>query len=291
MSAEQNLKYFLQEIFPFILVVLGFFSNLFILIVFSKKKLKLVPGKNLLKLIAIIDFLCCLIIVARSSEANILKYSYATCKLGSYVYYSCPTISAWLLGYISIEKLLTIRKPQYKNIFVKKNYQTGVALGILASNAILYSHILLFDDIFSDSNSTNKKCDIYRTNSYEITSNLHLIDGSILPFLVMLTCSIYLLIFISKSRKRASMSGQKLLKRRDIQFTLQTLILDVLFIVLNAPLYFVRVIKMNELSLGFHLLFFSRFTLNFFIYLTFNSLFRREFICLFINNAITPYNK
>ena len=139
MSAEQNLRYFLEEIFPFMLVVLGFVSNLFILIVFSRKKLQSVPGKNLLKLIAIIDVSCCLIIVARSSEANLLKYSYLTCKLGSYAYYSFPTISAWLLGYISIEKLLTIMKPQYKHVFLKKTYQIGVACTVI----FFYSMIFL----------------------------------------------------------------------------------------------------------------------------------------------------
>ena len=154
--------------------------------------------------------------------------------------------------------------------------QTCFSQKNLSNRCRMYSHILLFNDIFSDSNATNKKCDIYRTNSYEITSNLHLIDGSILPFSVMFTCSIYLLIFISKSRKRASMTGKQLLKRRDIQFTIQTLILDVFFIVLNAPLYFVRVIETNEPSLVFQLLFFSRFTLNFFIYLAFNSLYSEE---------------
>ena len=264
----------------------GFVSNLFVLIVLSRKKLKQVPSHNLLKLMAVIDFLNCLIGFNRFNKATLIGHSLFTCNVGSFINITLPAISAWLLSYISIEKLLTIMKPVYKHLlFEKTKYQIFVCISIFAFNLALYSPVLTLDDIFKDYNGTViniylDRCDTFRTYFHNILSNLHLVQAVILPFAIMLTCSIYLVSFIFKSRRRTlstySMQHKRILKK-DIQFALQILFLDILFIILNLPLSIVRILKMNILIHIFRILYFLRFVLNFFIYLAFNTIFREEF--------------
>ena len=146
--SEERLKYFLFEIFPFCLAFLGFFSSLFVIIIFSRKKLNALPGKNLLKILALIDFLCCLCSFNRVFESALMNHSVETCTLITFSFYMFPTTSSSLLGYISIEKLLTIKKPLYKNMFAKKKYQICVCIGIFLLNASLYSSIFTLNDIY-----------------------------------------------------------------------------------------------------------------------------------------------
>ena len=285
--ADKSLNNFAFEIFPFILTIFGFFSNLFVFIIFSRKKLKQVPGHNLLKFLAIIDFLNCLISFNRFNKDAFLGHSLFTCKLGNYIVNTFPATSAWLLCYISVEKLLTIMKPTYKQLlFEKTRYQIFVCSSIFVFNLAVYSPVLTLNDIFKDNaNGTENdyfvRCEMFKSYFFDLISNFHLIQSAILPFAIMFTCSIYLVIFIFKSRKRTfttySMQNKKILKK-DIQFAMQTLFLDILFVGLNSPLSIARILKDDLWFPLSRILYFFRFSLNFFIYLAFNSIYRKEFL-------------
>ena len=205
-----------------------------------------------------------------------------------------PSVSSWLLGFISIEKLVAIKKPIYKSIFAKKFYQIGICGGIFLLNVLFNFHIFTLADIYKEINSTtikninySDKCDIALSKLYIFLGTLYFITASILPFAIMFTCSIYLVIFIFKSRRRAynnhSIKNKRILKK-DLQFILQTLSLDVLFLILNTPLSIARIIKLytTDFTFGyvFRLIYYVRFFLNFFIYLLFNSIFRNEFLLI-----------
>ena len=288
--SEKVFKYFLYEIFPFILTFIGFFSNLFILIIFSRKKLNTVPSKNLFKLLAIIDFIYCLVSFSRINQAAFIGYSKLTCALGIYAVYLCPAISAWLLSCISIEKLLTIMKPILKDFFKKTNYQIFICVFVCSLNSLLYSPIIVLNDNnYRDINSTQIKdvyfdrCNIFQSQFGNVLSNFDLVQGVILPFIVMFTCSIYLVMFIFKSRKRAfktrSVKSKRILKK-DIQFAMNTLFLDILFIIFNIPLAIFMILEINYLALIFLFFFNFRSCSNLFIYLIFNTIFRKEFLFL-----------
>ena len=284
----ENLRYFSFELFPLILTFCGFFSNLFVLIVFSRKKLIKVPSHYFLKLLAIIDFSNCLATFMRFNKAAFIGHSLFTCKLGSYIIIIFPAVSAWLLCYISVEKLLTILKPAYKHfLFEKINYQIFVSLSIFAFNLAVYSPVFTLNDIFTVFNGTENdiytdRCDMFRSYFHNTLSNIYLFQAAILPFAIMLTCSIYLVLFIFKSRRRTlntySIQHKRILKK-DIQFAVQILFLDILFVALNLPSAIARIFKMDLLFYHFRILYLLRFFLNFFIYLVFNSIFRKEFLC------------
>ena len=287
--SEKALKYFLYEIFPFILTFIGFFSNLFIIIIFSRKRLNTAPSKNLFKLLAIVDFIYCLVSFTHINQATFIGYSKLTCNLGTYGGYLFPAISAWLLSCISIEKLLAIMKPTLKDFFKKANYQIFICLFICSFNSLLYSPIVMLNDFYHDINSTQIKdvyfdrCDIFQSQFGDLLSNFDLVQGVILPFIVMFTCSIYLVMFIFKSRKRAfktrSVKSKRILKK-DIQFAMNTLFLDILFIIFNIPLAIFMILEINYLALIFLFFFNFRSCSNLFIYLIFNTIFRKEFLFL-----------
>ena len=285
--------FFTFEIFPFILICVAFICNLFVFVIFSRKKLRTVPSKNLLKYLAAIDLLCTLCSLNRVFESRFMNYSNFTCKLISFCYYAFPSISSWLLGFISAEKLLIIKKPHYKIISDKNVYQLGICFGIIALNVLFNSQIFTLDDIYKDLNATNikniysDKCDIAFSGQYVIYGNLYFITASILPFTLMFACSICLVVFIFNSRRRAfntcAIKNKRIIKK-DIQFALQILFLDILFLILTTPLSVSRLFKLynSNFLLGYfsRIIYFVRFFLNFFIYLIFNSIFRNEFFSI-----------
>ena len=110
-----DLDYFTFEIFPYILSSFGFLTNLLIIILFSRKKLEQVPSNNMHKYLAFVDILNCLVSFDRIDQAKLAGYSQWTCKSVIYIIHVFPSTSAWILAYISIEKLITIIKPIYKN--------------------------------------------------------------------------------------------------------------------------------------------------------------------------------
>ena len=287
-----SIDYFTFEIFPYILTLFGLLSNFLIMLLFSRKKLEQVPSRNLHKLLAIVDFLNCLVSFDRIDQAKLVGYSQWTCKSVIYVIHMFPSISAWLLAYISIEKVLSITKPMYKKHLKKTSYQISVFAIICALNCVIFGPIFALDDIYRDAfNSTVMenvyfdKCDAYLTRFFMILKNFYLIQAVVVPFLIMFACSIYLVLFIFKSRQRAlintccSTQNKRILKK-DIQFAMQTLFLDILFICFNAPLLTGLLIKLDLLVYVFMIVFFLRFSLTFFIYFLFNSIFKRELLLI-----------
>ena len=247
------------------------------------------PSKNILKILALFDFLCCLCSLNRVFESELMNHSMASCKLINFSFYCFSTTSSWLVGIVSIEKLITIKKPLCKNIFAKKKYQIGVCIAIVVLNTFVFSPIFTLNDIYKDLNSTQIKniysdvCDILFTKSFYIIANLHFFNACILPFSIMLTSSIYLVGFILKSRKRTISTysiQKKRIMKKDIHFALQILFLDILFLLFNTPLFIARNFKISIFFYIFRIFFCVRFFLNFFIYFTFNSIFRNELLLI-----------
>lgn len=171
----------------------------------------------------------------------------------------------------------------------------------------MYSSLQLTTDIELDSNESysNLSTSYNLTNSYRadefscqpveslltsyrVFTYLDLALGTVIPFFLMLTCSVYLIQSIFHSRKRLNLSNCQHERRRlskDIRFSVITVLLNVLFIVFHLPLrvYFITCVD-NEGHRMAHdvswTLYGIGFATNFFVYLVANMAFRDEFLIM-----------
>lgn len=106
-------------------------------------------------------------------------------------------------------------------------------------------------------------------------------NSTLIPFLLMFICSVALIHYIFKMRKRVKYQSSKESKShvKDIQFSVTILLMNVNFLVFNLPICVLNFISVAPFLLEsrFDYFFYSQYFFNFYIYLFFNKLFAREF--------------
>lgn len=130
-------------------------------------------------------------------------------------------------------------------------------------------------------------CDIKEDTTRIVATYIDLSNCVIVPFIIMITCSILITKAVFQSRKKLmtnqannkkNKQAQKIY-RRDAQFSATIIILNVSFFVLNLPISLFSLFG-YEGDFGFLLLdiiFFSQYIVNIFVYLFLNSMFKEEF--------------
>jgi hypothetical protein len=62
-EAKSSVVYFLAIVLPIIIVVFGFLNNIVTFSVFSRKRFLKMPGKNMIRLVSVVDTLCLIFII------------------------------------------------------------------------------------------------------------------------------------------------------------------------------------------------------------------------------------
>jgi len=216
---------------------------------------------------------------------NIYNVSNLTCKLTYYFSYF-NAITAWLLTYLSVERFLLIRFHQIHKAAIK--FQALIISMLITWNLLSYSQVLIFSEVLGTFEDSNRTCCM--SNTWEsIVNYFDILNSTILPFLIMFLCSLFLIRSVFKSRQKmtrfaretaASFSNHK--HRRDIQFSTTLILSNFLFFILNFPIILKLIFNpLDSDSLLYHFLgdlYYISYTVNFFIYLITNSNFRREFL-------------
>ena len=202
--------------------------------------------------------------------------------------YGMDAISPWCLVYISVEKFISIAYPAKRLIMKSTRNQIFFIILLYFFNFFYHINIIFSFDIFPIPKNSSL-CTFSNYENQIIVTNMDLFNFIILPFFFMTLFSILLIGSLFKSRNRIHLNNSprdiKRLKQ-DIKFALSLLSMNLLFIVLNLP---------DEINLFFPFDFgryvaladlcsFS-FAINFYLNLLTNSLFRREFISLFIKKV------
>ena len=220
------------------------------------------------------------------------------CKLLTYVNYFTLNLSPMLIIYISIEKLVAIKYPSKKYILRKKKYQLLYFFCILFSNMCIYlPSLFMYKSIemvvYNDTNLTIYKSVCLYADSYsqQIISKIYLIDKVVIPFILMTLCSVLLIISVFKLRQRIIqnfLNNQQETNnyKKDIRVAVTSLLLNIIYLVLNAPiaivlsLPFYDMIDYMVILLVIYIFYFS-YSLNFYLILFSNTLTKKEFFKLF----------
>lgn len=153
MSSLDGLVFFLDVICPPFMLFIGIFGNIVVVTVLSRKKFRYNTSRNFLRILAINEMIAILTILPYHGTAfsfDLLYSNDIACKIFSYLAYTFPSFSSWLLVYINIERLVTI-KPYRKPVkyFQKKWFQILVLVVILVWN-ILANIARLFASLVSE---------------------------------------------------------------------------------------------------------------------------------------------
>ena len=202
-----------------------------------------------------------------------------------------------LVVYISVEKLISIKYPAKRFMLRKKDKQLLYLLIIIAFNFILFSPVPFFlENKISFSNTTNRTTHVcsFKDNFAQILIQSLFLVNKIVPFLLMSTCSILLIISVFRLRQRieqnflsSSKSHLNESKRfkKDIRLAFTSILMNVIYLILNIPVAVVLITPSlsSDYFWVFSLiyLFYFSFSLNFYLILFSNNLTRKELRSLF----------
>lgn len=205
--------------------------------------------------------------------------------------FSVGAVSSWLVTYISIDRLLIIKFSRLK-LFSKKKFQLTVIAFVFVFNYAYYSAVPVFTNlnIYNSTNletnltSETKVC-LSKTESFLYLMSL--IHATIIPFVIMIMSTIFLIIYILKSRFKLFKTKRRSDKskiQKDIQFGFTSISLNFLFIIFNLPLGINNALSLNLSSyalMTIRYLYLISYAINFYVLVMFNYIFRRHFLIMF----------
>lgn len=233
-----------------------------------------------------------------SFKLDITSISRFTCKTYWYFNYSLGAASPMLLAYISVERYISMKYPIKKFLMRNDKAQLLYFTIVVLFNFILYLPIPIYIDLrtvyvpISDSNLTESmnetvSCSFEKKSMQYTISYLDMSFRAILPSLYMFVCTVLLLDTIFKTRKRivkTFLSEESKTFHREIKLTFSSIFLNVVYVLLQLPISIFDIIPAFYTYLSYmfvYYLFFSSYSINFYIILFSNKLFHNEFFKLF----------
>ena len=215
---------------------------------------------------------------------NLVIISSIGCKIYQYFNYGLDALSPFCLVYISVEKFISIANPNKRSILKKKNIQIYFFISLCLFNIFYHLNVPLSYDTVTISNNNTTICFFNNDENQLTVTFMDLIDFILIPFILMIIFSTLLILTIFKSRSRVnnSLKENKRL-RKDVKFSISLLSMNLLFILLNLPDEIDLFLPFNnEIYSTLAQLCNLSFAINFYLILFTNSLFRKEFISLFV---------
>jgi len=281
------------------ILVIGILGNTIGLIIFSRKAFKNFPSRYVYIALALIDTFNLIFAIVRDLLISPSNYwsNLFVCKTFMFIAISFGATSPWLLVFISVEKFISIRLPNFK-LFRQQSFQTAIVLAIILFN-LVYNNPFIYSFTFVNQ-SKNITVNIsqfdfnhqvicyYDENKRKLATILNLINSSLVPFLFMVIFSVLLVHTIMKSRLRVlrmSSNHDQSRLRKDIQFAISSVAMNLFFLLFTFPFKFGHFLSNDPYTdLFFNLIFFLfylSFCDNFYILFFLNKIFNKQVFILF----------
>lgn len=130
-------------------------------------------------------------------------------------------------------------------------------------------------------------CSTKQISYYKVINTFYLIESSLVPFLIMLVATIVIVRVLYASRKRVETSRDISMKSRrakDIKFAVNSMVLNVLFVILQSPISLSYIIDFSDQNthVVFYyiasILYYMNYSVSFFAHFASNSMFKRELL-------------
>ena len=229
-----------------VVLVMGAVGNMFSFIIFSRSRFRKTSFSLYFRVLAFSDTFTLLYIINdipnELYDQDLQNRSYFWCKTFRYWLYSIAPVSGWLLVVISLDRMLSIIRPNKFLFLKKKQTQATICFLTLAYNLIFYIPLIVYKDYQAqeNSNSSNSTEIIYKCVNLEeqnIVNWLDLLNSTLLPFLIMaISTSITVTkLFKSRSKTTAEAKPNTKLKQRDTKFAITSVGLNLFFFIFNLP--------------------------------------------------------
>ena len=279
-------EYFINYMLPGLILGLGLFGNSLGFKVMQRPKMLEIGPRNTYKYLFIMDTIYLLQLIVTnlqlSYQIDITLISNLSCKLWWYLNYSLDNQSSLLLVYISIDRYIAIKIPAFRFFMRKRNNQLIYFIFILMFNLVYYLPVTYNYSLIASNNSLN--CDLNNQYSTELISYMDLGNRVILPSVLILISSILLGIEVIKSKNRILANFEKEENEyffNNIRLAITSICLNIIYILAQTPITMYTLLQNNVQSYGYILsyyLFYSSYSINFYILLISNSLFRKDLI-------------
>ena len=270
----------------FSICILGLIGNILAFISFCRKQYRKTIFSTYFRILSFID-----IIVMLTRIDYFLKEFYYNglrtvsaffCKLTMYIIYLMPSISSWIMVLIILDRFLSIVTPS-KFLFRKTIKFQLLACGLIA----VYNSLISIDVIVSykfyyksRKNYSVAICD-NKNLSVDLIDN---INSSLIPFILMIVLTFFVLKTLFKSRK---VTKQNENNKKDLRFAITSISLNVSFVLLKFPHDFYsalsNIIDVDEnvdslIYTILSIMFYSHHGSIFYLTFITNSSFRKDFI-------------
>ena len=294
-------QFFLRYLFAPIILLNTLFGSTIGLLIFSKKKLNKMGPIQIYKFLLSIEYLDVLVLkqyLQYAFDFDFTTYSTFICRAYWYVSYVYASTLPYLLVYISIERYVAVTFPSKRFLLRKQPIQIVYFAVLISYEAVFYLPTLIYWNVSEKSlrNETNVtdmmvySCGPVDRNAYNILSWIDLGNRVIVPFFLMIVCTLMLIGKIFQSRIKF-ISNRRLAEnktfRRDIGFSTTSILINVIFLVLTLPVsVWVFVPEFSgsqneDVWILVQYLIYTCYSSDFIIILVTNSLFRSEFFSLF----------
>ena len=299
----QGFEIYVKYVFAPIILCLSLFGNTMGVSIMSRRRLNRIGPRNIYRFLFSVEcFNVAIVLVYLQSafKIDLTTMSSIMCKIYWYLCFSYGPIPPMLLVYISVERIVSISYMSKRHILRRPRYQliyfvTLVLFNLLFSVYVLFNYNIIYQHSNNGTSSMNesKVCYLIDSNNMRIFKYMDLVNRVIIPFLLMLVCTLILVykIFDSrrKFRKNQRTNGSKKNFNKDILLSVTCVLLNVFYLLLSLPysLYvlFTKNIfaDLTTLFLMEYLVFFG-FSLDFYLIFASNSLVRSEFFKLKFTN-------
>lgn len=229
---------------------IGLIGNLFLIVIYSRKKLSKLSLSMYFRCQAISCVCNSILQITDYSleEFQIKKQSDIACKLLGYFTRAFIPMAAWFEVIASLDRFLTIVFPiRFK--FLQKQLVQRIVVACLVAFIMLSSSWLFFVyGVVPRSQFQSQQCFLA---DIKLVSLISLIIGSLVPFVLMSVLSIATLVGVLRGRKRLTIftainNRDWYLKRmRDLKFGVTLLVLNLLFLLFNFPQHLSIVLNIN----------------------------------------------
>ena len=296
------------------IILLGVIGNMFSLLVWIKGRRRKTSTARFLSALAVADmFVLCTsgveFWIGYVINVDIRIYSRVICKIFYYVAYAGPSISAWILVSVTVERTLSVWIPHKINISCRPMTAVVAILITMFVLATVYLPFLIGVDVITlmTNTTTWNECNALSTSALKMYMKIWLyMDLSlffIIPFAVIVICNTAILARVAylanKRRKTLQARGVKANGKSKADKMLKTVtvrivVLSITYCLCTAPLSILNILLMTSsfsdviadehvqyLRIPFHMLMYLNNGCNFYLYCFIGSGFRKDLVGIF----------
>jgi hypothetical protein len=269
--------YFVSYLMAPLILSIGLVGNTIGVLILHRKNMKNIGPRNMYRYLFIMDTSYLLLIIvnylAYGLNYDLTITSKYFCKLYCYLNFVLGPISPYLLIYISIEKLISIKYPSETFFLRKKETQLIYFIGILAFNFVYYLPVVYVFKL-DYQNETNLtiiiNCEVTDFNFFTIINFMDIINRLAVPIVVMAVNTYFMVNSIHRLRQRVSDhfnldNHNNFREKINILFSL--IFLNISYIILELPLPIISFVILLEGDLYFSFLYlgYLGYAINIFI--------------------------